>query len=211
MDRGGVSPDLIALGPVRNHGGTGSFPRLGAQQRQYAQPRMRCTGEVTCTGQSMPTSGDVWPDHQWGALPDLHVISGSLMKPDSPNGDRIGRSDASALEQSRATIPHPDGTHAMVPDDPPALSAGRFHQSPASDYAYPAEQTVTIPSPDTVLPQATTPVDHAVRVLASTSTRARRRVRADTPRSAAGGLATGRDDKMARSVRRGLFGGVGEP
>ena len=166
-DWGAIDIALEAQGPVLFYAGLGRFDLLGATQFQFALPQMRTTGTLTFDGRTMLVAGETWLDRQWGGLPDLRVNRWSWMNLAMPNGDKIAiwnarSADGTGSEDSWATILHPDGTHEIVPVEPLADTAERFHESTENDFAFPTKWTVTIASRDTRLEVVTTSVDQEI-------------------------------------------------
>ena len=171
---GALDLDLEPQGPVLYYAGTGSFKLLGAQQYQYALPRILTTGTLTADGRTWTVGGESWLDRQWGAQPDLHGNRWTWMNLTVSNGDTLALWDARSVdgtgpEESWATVLHPDGTHELVPVTPLATKAGRLWHSLSGSYVFPTQWTVEIPSRQTELTVTATLLQQEVPGLGPTS------------------------------------------
>ncbi|WP_353816540.1 lipocalin family protein [Agromyces sp. SYSU T00266] len=134
------------------NGGTGRFPLLGMDVRQYSLPRMEASGTITI-GERVynVTGGEGWFDRQWQNQPALLQGRWTWIDLNLSSGDRISLwdvVDAGGVENAWATILQPDGTQLVVPVEPTSVGASDVWLSPLSGQRYPTKLTVRIPSLD---------------------------------------------------------------
>lgn len=148
LPAGTIDLTLDSTGPVLYNDGNGLMPLMGGSSYYYSLPTLATRGTITENGTSYPVSGRSWLDHQWGDWDWSTLQKWTWMGIQLSNGDRLDLWDGftSGIQNSFATVLHPDGREEVVAVDPLAPGTSGFVTSPSTGQRYGTQWKVHIPS-----------------------------------------------------------------
>jgi len=156
FDGASIAFDLGHSGPAVAHRAPGSdTPGVldfgkGGISYYYSRPRIPAQGNIDIGGRSLPVSGEVWFDHQWGEFDvlalgwnwfALHLADGSdLMLYQLFDTDGRSIMTAGTISNAKGAVPLKAGEVELVP--------GNTWTSPKTGIGYPVEWRIRLPTAD---------------------------------------------------------------
>lgn len=154
FDDASIAVDLKDSGPTVAHRAPGSetpgvldFGKSGISY-YYSRPRLSAQGTIAVGGKSLPVSGEVWFDHQWGEFDvlslgwnwfALHLSDGSdLMLYELFDMDQRKVMTAGTISTAKGSVPIKPGEVELVP--------GATWTSPKTNINYVVEWGIKLPS-----------------------------------------------------------------
>ncbi|MFV0363008.1 MAG: lipocalin family protein [Suipraeoptans sp.] len=162
-EKASVDVVMKAMGYPLYNGGDGTFGWQGSLCHQLSIPNMATTGSLVLEGKTYQISGKSWFDRQWqmNNPSSLMSLKWVWMCFELSNKDIISvwTNASGDVENSWATIMHPDGTQTVTYANPLSKGIKEYWRSEASGNCYPVRWNVELPDLDSQFDVVTYPIN----------------------------------------------------
>jgi len=148
LDGSRLELDVIdTRGPVARHGSGYKVYAEGISTWYYARPRMRATGTLAIDGEVIAVTGELWFDHQWGALAPATSSRWDWLGVTLDDGREVMVARVplgEGLAWGEAEITRPDCSVSLYEGDDVELESHGWWTSPKTGCVYPAGWTLRV-------------------------------------------------------------------